>query len=184
MEVTDPADRFAQFPPRLDKEEFKALLSTISKAETPNEKGRTLEDLVEFLLRSDVVDMRIHRNVRTIIGELDLVVAPKSFFKRPRKEFCVECKNWAKKVGPNEIAWFAAKVFIHGGDCGLFFARKGVTGDNLTGARGMIRVAKYNPGVDILVVTENDLQRVLDCEDFDDILLKKLEELNLLPTLG
>jgi hypothetical protein len=100
------------------------LLQACDVAETPDEKGRSLEDLVAELFDTvpglNVVD----RRRRTQTEEIDLVISHDGNvqgFKGEAELILAECKNWSKKCGGNEFVLFKEKINNRKGRSSLGF---------------------------------------------------------------
>jgi hypothetical protein len=124
-----------------------------------------------------------HRNLRTASSEIDLVLeadprtCPLLFSDFPRFSL-VECKNWNDPAGAPEIRDFVSKIEKSRCKLGFLFSRNGVTGQN-RGADALreIRFAADRLGVFVLVVAEDDLDAVVRCSKFSDLLDQKYDKL-------
>jgi hypothetical protein len=100
------------------------LLEETNKAETKNDKGRTLEELVKALF-STIPGFRIwDSRVKTETEEIDLQIANGSdhiVFRREEAIILAECKNWSKKCGKNEFVVFRSKIENRNARCSLGF---------------------------------------------------------------
>jgi len=84
-----------------------------SKSETNSQKkGKALENLFQVLVDSSVEFKIVERNVRTKTEEIDFVLENRS----PRLTMLqsplilIECKNWSRPVGTDELQNFVKKV--------------------------------------------------------------------------
>ena len=100
------------------------LLEETSKAETNDEKGRTLEELVAALFRT-IPGFRVwDSRVNTETEEIDLEIANASshfIFNKEEAIILAECKNWSKKCGKNEFVVFRSKIENRNARCSLGF---------------------------------------------------------------
>jgi hypothetical protein len=100
------------------------LLEETSKAETNDEKGRTLEELVTALF-STIPGFRIWGSrVITETEEIDLQIGNGSshfIFHKEEAIILAECKNWSKKCGKNEFVVFRSKIENRNARCSLGF---------------------------------------------------------------
>jgi hypothetical protein len=95
-------------------------------------KGAELEQLAVWLF-PHVDGLRVtHADVYSADGsqEIDLAVwnddTPWSAFG---SELLVECKNWDRRVGSAEVAWFDWKMRLAGVTTGILLSANGITGD-------------------------------------------------------
>ena len=108
------------------------LSRLVEKASTPDEKGRTLENLVEGLLQT-IAGFEIQNRVRTQTEEIDFTVANGSNDTRLKREqaiVLVECKNWSSTCGKNEFVAFREKMRNRSERCtlGLLISWNGFAG--------------------------------------------------------
>lgn len=100
------------------------LLQACDAAETPDEKGRSLEDLVAELFDTVPGLKVVHRRRRTQTEEIDLVISHDGNvqgFKDEAELILAECKNWSKKCGANEFVLFKEKISNRKGRSSLGF---------------------------------------------------------------
>jgi hypothetical protein len=85
--------------------------------------------------------------LRALLSEVDLAVwnddSPWSSFG---PVFVVECKNWDRKVGSAEVAWFDWKMRLGGVTTGILLSAEGVTGEvrYLENARAIVARANQD----------------------------------------
>ncbi len=107
-------------------------------AGTAHDKGRALEFLASYLMMM-LPGVRLIPNARTPDHEMDLVVVqdvPGSSYivESLGRAFLVECKNWARTIGAEQLNHFASKMRFHRCSGGVIFARNGLSGDAAGGA--------------------------------------------------
>jgi hypothetical protein len=93
--------------------DLKVAIERVYCAKTSVEKGKSLEDLAECFVNLFKGLKVVGRNVRVEAEELDLVVkneVEKIFWQRLGAPIIVECKNWTKRVGANEIRNLVLKM--------------------------------------------------------------------------
>jgi hypothetical protein len=94
-------------------EEIGRQLTQVENSSTANEKGKSLEQLMRLLFES-VEGFRVREsNLRTETEEIDLAVENKSLqypWSRESPLIFVECKNWTKRIGKDEIVLFQTKM--------------------------------------------------------------------------
>src|SRR5688500_17847246 len=105
-------------------------------------RGRALEDLICYVFGAlpgvEIVERNALNNFAT--EEVDVAVwnnrhsAGLHFMPNV---FLIECKNWSRAVGSQEVAYFASRLRHRGCDHGVLIAAHGITGvpEELTGAR-------------------------------------------------
>ena len=93
----------------------------------------------------------------------------------------VECKNTDRAIGSSDIRNFSAKVRYAGCSAGVLVAREGLTGtrrDAVANATYAVRKAYHRDGTVLIVVTGDDLTRVIDGRTrFVDLLEQRYEEI-------
>lgn len=100
------------------------LVQVVENAQTSNEKGRALEELIVRLF-NEIPDFTVNDiRVRTETEEIDIVLLNNSDDPRYRREsalLLVECKNWSSKIGKNEFVIFKEKIENRRSRCTLGF---------------------------------------------------------------
>jgi len=105
------------------KKDFSRLLKLVEEAQSPAEKGKSLENLMSTAFLS-VSDFSIFENVRTETEEIDLWIENGNHsgpFAREGELVLVECKNWSTKCGKNEFVLLREKAVNRGERCTLAF---------------------------------------------------------------
>ncbi|MGP8201560.1 MAG: restriction endonuclease [Limisphaerales bacterium] len=105
-------------------EKLQSLIEAVKNANTSDEKGRTLEELVACLFSSIEGFSVDDRRIITETEEIDLVISNGSGDPKLRREeaiILVECKNWSSKCGKNEFVEFRSKMENRKGRCSLGF---------------------------------------------------------------
>lgn len=91
---------------------FQELAEKVENEKDSNIKGRLLEELMNKFF-SAVDGFEVIERLRTETEEIDLVILNKSAVPLWQKEsflILVECKNWSKKCGKNELVVFKEKI--------------------------------------------------------------------------
>lgn len=145
---------------RFSSRRYGALLQSVYSATDAIDKGKSLEDLIAYLMGLIPGVRVIDRNVNCGDEELDVVLWNDQTHPtlRPWESIIlIECKNWSGHVGSMEISWFLRKMEERGMMNGIFVAINGVTGDFNRGARRQILnfLAKK---IRVIVITGTDLQ--------------------------
>lgn len=102
---------------------YDALINIVETAISPDDKGRSLEELIARLLAS-ISGFTVTGRIRTETEEIDISVLNGSTDPRFQREgalILVECKNWSSKCGKNEFVVFKEKIENRKGRCTLGF---------------------------------------------------------------
>lgn len=161
----------------LDIDEYDEYLCAVVEAETPNEKGDRLEEAAEHLIEAVHHFSITDRKLRTVTGEIDLVVENSSHQPAVNchsRYFLVECKNWDETVGAKALRDFAGKLNSAKCNLGIIFARNGVSGSENENAMGVINDAFKDDGTTIVVFTWRDLLDIREGKSFYQILEQKI----------
>lgn len=154
---------------------------------TNKERGKSLEFLASYLALT-LPGVRITPNAITPEHELDLVVVQHTrqasyLLDALGGTFLVECKNWDRSIGVEQLNHFVAKVRFHRCSSGILLAREGISGGGVT-RRGLAyaeltRLRWYQQdNCAILVVSRDNIKQMLETGlSFRDLLIKKYEEL-------
>lgn len=141
-----------------------SLLDEVVAAGSNEEKKRSLEGLAAEVFSAHASIHCKYRNLRTRSSELDIVCGllpgtDIAFLRELGRFFIVECKNWQKPAGAKEIRDFLGKLRKCRVHVGVYFSRRGITGqEHGTDALREIHAAFDQDGTYILVVTGQDLQ--------------------------
>lgn len=107
-------------------------------------KGKIFEDLACNLLRSPYLEFH-SRDKRTPTGEIDLTFSvykiPATLFNNFSDILIAECKNWNSNADAPSMRTFISKMEDVRSNVGVFFTKKGITGDysNSTDGKGVIK---------------------------------------------
>lgn len=104
-------------------EHLQELLEKVEHANTPDEKGKSLEALATELFQS-IPRFSVLKRVLTETEEIDLWIsndADKRPFSDESDVILAECKNWSTKCGKNEFVQLYHKVVNRGGRCSIAF---------------------------------------------------------------
>ena len=115
----------------IDFGELKKHWNDVKNAKTNKEKKDTLEGLAEFLFNSIERIEVIAKDARTSAEEIDLILkneSDDSFWRQLGTPLLVECKNWSRKIGTDEVIIFKDKLDTAGTRVGILIAIKGITG--------------------------------------------------------
>ena len=92
----------------------------------------------------------------------------------------VECKNWNKPVGTEEIGYFEHKLSVHDCKAGILFSKTGITGKNfnkdyLFGVRTILK-SYHHLGRIIMILNYDDFKKTVKGESLIKILRDKYED--------
>lgn len=146
---------------------------------------KDLEYLMAYLLSSiDGFDLA-GKNVGTSDYEIDLLIrntiTNDPTFASFGKYILVECKNWQKSVGSEQVNHFLSKIRFHYASCGILIAKEGISGKRCTkrvkNAELTILKAFHQDNIVLMVLTIDDLERVVKGENLASILIKEYERI-------
>jgi hypothetical protein len=146
--------------------------------------GKTLELLAEYLVGA-MPGCRTYRRAVTRSTDYDIVVSVEGQMVDFRSElgryFVCEAKDWTvDKVSFAEIAKFCRVLDSVKAKFGIVFTRKGHSGEGkATNADREILKVYHDRGIVIVVVTDDDLQRVSEGTNFISLLREKYEVVRL-----
>jgi hypothetical protein len=160
-----------------------------NNSSTAHEQGRALEDLICYLIGAIPGIELIKRNVFNAFGTEQVDVAfwnnqsPDGLFFLPHI-LLVECKNWSKPVGSQQVSYFANLLQHRSSDHGILVAANGITGvaEDLTRAHYEIAMSLAQ-GRRILIVTRSELEAARNTQQLVRLLKGKLCELTVSGTL-
>jgi len=155
--------------------EYKKLLDAMENAQTNEEKGKSLEELMQYLMeRIPGVEVTA-RAIQCDIEEIDLVLWNSQIDDVLRGWdgiILVECKNWSTRVGASEVEWFINKLRRRGVENGIFVAAEGITGDSLRAA-GAIIMEALREKIRVIVITRSDLKSITNIKHLREMIKTK-----------
>jgi hypothetical protein len=162
----------------LDLKEFEDALEAMDSADTSQERGDAFEEFAGILMEAMPFIRVRERNLRSRTNELDLVVEymgadETKIFDKVSSDFLIECKHWSEPVGSDPVGNFIQKMDKLRVDFGIIFARNGITGDKQTDGYGQIRDVFIQSDKVILVIDDEDIERLLEGENLYNILDEK-----------
>ena len=161
----------------LDLNAYNECLATVKKRYSRKEsyaKGKALENLARLLLES-CAELIVETRVNTASGEIDLLVHNQNRthpFLSMLGDFICECKNWEEKAGIQLIQTFAYRIKEFECTLGLYFSKRGITGNAATHAKKVIYDLYHDEKRFLVVLTLDDLDSIGQGRDF----LEMLEE--------
>lgn len=145
---------------------LRVLLDHMNNTSDSQSKGNRLED-VAFYLFSLLPGCVPRRNLRDLVGasEHDLVVSNMSAASSLigdvfGRDFLIECKNWCKPVGVEQVGYFLFRMGLTHCRFGVIIAAQNISGKPTgdTHARAIVRRAFHEHGSACVVVSMNDLE--------------------------
>lgn len=168
---------------RLSPRRIQNLLEIGDLAETTTEQGRALEDLICYVFeRIPGIEVAKRNTLNTFLTE-EIDVAFWNNRQRNGLYFLpniilVECKNWSRPIGSQEVAYFVQRLQNRGRDHGVLVAANGMTGSAEERNRAHYEIAMaLGRGVHILVLTRAEIQVLEDTIQLVRLLKEKLCEL-------
>jgi hypothetical protein len=98
------------------------------------------------------------------------------------RHFVIECKNWRRALGVQQLNHFVAKMRFHGCKCGVIFSKNGLTGDKSGGDKGL-RYAHitrlrwfHHDGCIVIIIRKDHLKQIArGLLTFEEMLLRGYE---------
>jgi len=146
--------------------EYKKLLNAMENAQTNEEKGKSLEEVTQYLMERIPGVEVIGRAIQCDIEEIDLVLWNSQIDDVLRgwdSIILVECKNWSTKVAASKVEWFINKLRRRGVSNGIFVASEGITGGSLRAAGALI-MEVLREKIRVIVITKSDLESITNIE--------------------
>jgi hypothetical protein len=168
---------------RISQRELRAGLTRIGAAVGANDKGRALEDFICYLFPLVPGVEIAERNALNVFDTEEVDIAlwnarhPRGFYFLPHL-LLVECKNWSKPCGSQEVSYFVHRLGQRGCDHGILFAANGVTGlaEDLTRAHFEIATA-LAAGIRVVVLTPGDIDGIANTDELVALMKRKLCQL-------
>jgi hypothetical protein len=159
------------------------LFQEAETAETTQEKGDSLEDLMELVFEKAVPDTEVRdTNVRTRVEEIDLRLHNKGRrfpWDNMGSPVLVECKNWSETAGVDVIYTIFGKTQMMSPSCkgAILVAWEGVS-DSIDGRDGdqLIREIRQKD-INLIVLDKEDLREIVETGDAQSVFEEKADEL-------
>lgn len=174
---------------RYSQNRINEFLQRSDEATTSIEKGNALEDFICYVFEK-VPNISISkRNQMNSANTEEIDIAfwneqgPKGFYFLPYI-LLVECKNWSRPVGTDEVSYFIQKVQNRGLTYGIIIAANGITGSSrdISRAHHEISIALSN-GMNIIVITLEEIRELITTDDLIQLFKDKLCELKVSGTI-
>lgn len=160
---------------------YHSLINNAISKNNKNEKGRALENLIEYTINS-LYGLKVYdRDCRTKTEEIDLIVMNEqihSHLKFFGNVILVECKNWFKPIDVLHVDHFISVLERKGLNDGILVAANGVTGTINSDATNVIANALPKK-IKVVVLTMKELKTIEKHDDIYEMLLKKYMQLFL-----
>lgn len=171
---------------------YSSLLNTFiktnkSKSASTAEKGKTLEDLVEFIFKKSNIFL-ISKNVRTSTNEIDLLIKlnkPGIDFLNEGyinidKQLLCECKNYNKTISVTWTGKFYSLMKASNKNIGILFSYHGLSGKKWSSSSGLVKKINLLSGntCKILSFSLPDFQLLEQGYSFVHILEQKIDALD------
>jgi len=162
-----------------------SLLTKITQRTGPV-NGKDLEALAGYLLGC-IPGFEVTMNVETRDSEVDALIrnsGPRYDFREDLGTyFPVECKDWSKPVGSQEVGWFVNKLLTQECKAGILFSSRGITGEGTTTGGEDLRYAALTllkayqrAGRIVIVLSEEDFRAASQGNNLIRLLQKSYEE--------
>jgi hypothetical protein len=169
--------------PALSTDQILEFLRQGDEAPTAVEKGRAFENLTCYVFGAVPGITITMRNALNVFESEEIDVAfwndldPNGFDFLPRI-ILVECKNWSRTVGAQDVSWFDSKLQARGLGFGILIAARGITGDAAakTAAHKVVSDALGDQR-QIIMFSREELQALTDTDTLVRNIKEKLCEL-------
>lgn len=170
--------------PQLAQTELVGVIDRIYNPTSNNDKGNALEELICAIFsnipgieiverkgmdvfRSEEIDVALWNNKQNGTDFLPNVIL-------------IECKNWSRPMGSEEVSFFISKIRRKGQNFGIIVAANGITGDQeqLTASHSEISHA-LGQKIQVIVIKLNEIMEVQSTEQLVFLIKKKMLQLVL-----
>lgn len=154
-------------------------------------KGKSLEDLVNFLITTSGGIFSVEANIRTGTNEIDQIIKLTTtgdillscnLIDSKLSRFISECKNYGVAIGVPQVGKFCSVLETTSIRLGILFSYKGVSGKKWENASGLIKKfylcrEKLEDRFCIIDFNKNNFQEILDGGNLLEIISRKLDSL-------
>lgn len=168
---------------KLSPSRIQSLFEAGDSAETTTEQGRALEDLICYIFEK-VPGIEVAK--RNILNAFETEEIDVAFWNNRQRNglyflpniLLVECKNWSRPIGSQEVAYFVQRLQNRGRDHGILVAANGITGSAEDRNRAHYEIAMaLGRGFHVLVLTRAEIETLTDTTQLVRLLKEKLCEL-------
>jgi CheY-like chemotaxis protein len=169
--------RLGALSPEAREQEIRELWGAVRSEADPQRKGKLLEDLMIRVFKTLPGFSYITVRAKNKDEEIDLIIrneSPDAFWSREGSQYIlVECKNWSKPVGPDELIVFRNKLENRGARCrlGFFVALGGFT----KGFDSHAATYRKDPLL-IVPLNHDDIEELVNAPEDRNALLKQFHQ--------
>jgi hypothetical protein len=160
---------------------IQGYLAIVDNPPTNAAKGKAFEDLACYLFNGVPGIQITARNVMNTFATEEIDVACRNENDPAGLGalvdfFLVECKGWRDAVNSEQVAWFLTKIRHRGMRFGILIAANGITGEpeHLSRANFLVSVEMATFGIRIVIVTREEIERLLSGEDLAKLIIQKV----------
>lgn len=174
---------------RISQQRVKQFWDEGDNAQTTTEKGQALENLICYLFEKIP---GINVTMRNTLNQFKSEEIDVAFWNRPHQNglyflpniILVECKNWSRPLGSDEVSWFDSKLRRRAQPFGILVAANGITGNaaDKTAAHDIIRTALAE-GRQFVILTRQETGILTLSSQLVNLIQTKLCELAVAGTL-
>lgn len=175
--------------PGISKATIQSFFDVGDAATTTTDKGRALEDLICYLF-GRIPGVSITK--RNTLNQFESEEIDVALWNRPNADgfyflpsiVLVECKNWSRAIGSEEVSWFDAKLRRRAQRFGILVATNGITGNavDVNAAHEIVRTALAE-GRQLVVITRPEIEAFRHTNHVVSLVQEKLCELAVAGTL-
>ena len=166
--------------PRFSRVTISELFGSSDQAPTVHEKGRVLEQLACYLFECVPGIELPHRNERNPFNAEEIDVAVWNNQHRNGLPFLpyqilIECKNWSRPVGNQEVSFFVTRLGHRGLTLGILIAANGITGNAVELTDSHFQIANaLQRGIRLIVITRQEIEDLRSVSDLVTLIKSKL----------
>ena len=168
---------------KIDQQTVQAHVDAGNNGATTAHQGRAFENLICYVFEQIPGISITKRNELNAFNTEEIDVAlwndrhEDGLFFLPNI-ILVECKNWSKRVGSEEVNWFDSKLRNRGLNFGVLVAANGITGQarDLTAAHSIVAAA-LRERRRLVVIRTSEILSLVDSDQLVRLVKEKLCEL-------
>lgn len=152
-------------------------------------KGRALEDLICYLF-TKVPGIEVSmRNAFNSSGSEEIDIAfwnsnHSDGFYFLKNIILVECKNWSRPLGSEDVSWFDNKLRYRAQPFGILVAANGITGNSVDISRAHTTINRsLAEGRELIVITRQEIETFSHTAKIVELVKRKKCELAVAGTL-
>ena len=167
----------------ISRAKVQGYLSAAQTAATTKAQGTAFEDLFAYVFGRMPGISVFRRNAYNVTGTEEIDIA---FFNEQNRRglyylpnfILVECKNWSRPLGSEEVAWFDTKLRNRGLVFGIIFAAQGITGEpGFRNAAYEIVSRALAEGRKLIIFTRDDLIGIKTTDELNTLIKVKMCDL-------